>query len=64
MPYQHTHYYLMLLDHSMPASLTAPDLTTTENVASMRPIMEEKVQNNTCAGNTAGHITQRKLNSQ
>lgn len=36
-----------LLLYSMPASLTAPDLTTTENVASMRPIMEENVQNNT-----------------
>lgn len=39
---------LRLLHHSMPASLTAPDLTTTEKVASMRPIIEEKVQNNTC----------------
>jgi hypothetical protein len=45
-------------DHSMPASLTAPDLTTTENVASMRPIMEEKVQNNTCAGNTDSNTAQ------
>lgn len=42
------HAMLLLLNHSMPASLTAPDLTTTEKVASMRPIMELKVQNSTC----------------